>query len=110
MRALIIANEYLSAEVDRLRSSLSVGYVRGRLPGHGLTPRGYAEAPASICGAQVIRPHFRVRRTDRYLDAPGGRGYHARSPRIACDRISTKGSLLPHRLHLARCLTSPRVN
>ena len=32
IRALIIANKYLSAEVDRLRSSLSVGYVRGRLP------------------------------------------------------------------------------
>ena len=54
--------------------------------------------------------HLRVRRTDRYLDAPGRRGYHARSPRIACDWISTKGSLLPHCPHLARCLTSPRVN
>ncbi len=30
IRALIIANEYLSAEVERLRASQSVGYVRGR--------------------------------------------------------------------------------
>jgi hypothetical protein len=30
IRALLIANEYLSAEVDRLRASLSVGYVRAR--------------------------------------------------------------------------------
>ena len=45
-----------------------------------------------------------------YLEAPGGRGNHARSPRIACERISTKGSVLPHRRHLARCLTSPSVN
>ena len=30
IRALIIANEYLNAEVERLRSSQSVGYVRGR--------------------------------------------------------------------------------
>ena len=30
IRALIIANEYLNGEVDRLRSSQSVGYVRGR--------------------------------------------------------------------------------
>lgn len=30
IRALIIANEYLNAEVDRLRSNQSVGYVRGR--------------------------------------------------------------------------------
>lgn len=29
IRALIIANEYLSAEVERLRASQSVGYVRG---------------------------------------------------------------------------------
>ena len=28
--ALLIANEYLSAEVDRLRASQLVGYVRGR--------------------------------------------------------------------------------
>jgi hypothetical protein len=30
IRALIIANEYLNAEVERLRSSQSVGYVRRR--------------------------------------------------------------------------------
>ncbi len=30
IRALLIANEYLSAEVERLRASQSVGYVRGR--------------------------------------------------------------------------------
>jgi len=30
MRALLIANEYLSAEVERLRASRSLGYVRGR--------------------------------------------------------------------------------
>jgi hypothetical protein len=29
IRALIIANEYASAEVERLRASQSVGYVRG---------------------------------------------------------------------------------
>ena len=28
IRALLIANEYLSAEVERLRASQSVGYVR----------------------------------------------------------------------------------
>lgn len=30
IRALIIANEYLNAEVEWLRASQSVGYVRGR--------------------------------------------------------------------------------
>ncbi len=30
IRALLIANEYLSAEVERLRASQSLGYVRGR--------------------------------------------------------------------------------
>jgi hypothetical protein len=30
IRTLLIANEYLSAEVERLRASQSVGYVRGR--------------------------------------------------------------------------------
>jgi hypothetical protein len=30
IRALLIANEYLSAEVERLRASQSVRYVRGR--------------------------------------------------------------------------------
>jgi hypothetical protein len=30
IRALLIANEYLSAEVERLRASRSRGYVRGR--------------------------------------------------------------------------------
>jgi hypothetical protein len=29
IRALLIANEFLSAENERLRTSLSVGYVRG---------------------------------------------------------------------------------
>jgi hypothetical protein len=29
IRALLIANEYLSVEVERLRASQSVGYVRG---------------------------------------------------------------------------------
>jgi hypothetical protein len=30
IRALLIANEYLSAEVERLKASRSRGYVRGR--------------------------------------------------------------------------------
>jgi hypothetical protein len=30
IRALLIANEYLSAEIERLRASQSMGYVRGR--------------------------------------------------------------------------------
>lgn len=30
IRALLIANEYLSAEVEHLRASQSVGYTRGR--------------------------------------------------------------------------------
>jgi len=30
IRSLLIANEFLMEEVDRLRASLSVGYVRGR--------------------------------------------------------------------------------
>lgn len=36
IRALLIANEYLSAEVERLRASQSVGYVRGSAPGRRL--------------------------------------------------------------------------
>jgi len=39
IRALIIANEYLNAEVERLRGSQSVGYVRGRMK-----PAGHPES------------------------------------------------------------------
>ena len=33
IRALLIANEFLSAELERSRSSQSVGYVRGQAKG-----------------------------------------------------------------------------
>jgi len=31
VKALIVANDYLEAELDALRSSVSAGYARGRL-------------------------------------------------------------------------------
>ncbi len=42
VRALLVANSYLEAEMERLEKAVSLGYVRGRLrrpPGLTSTPR-----------------------------------------------------------------------
>lgn len=41
MKALLVANEFLEAEVAELRAKVSRGYARGRLP----TLRGRKEDP-----------------------------------------------------------------
>jgi hypothetical protein len=33
VKALIVANDFLEAELDELRTKVSTGYARGRLPG-----------------------------------------------------------------------------
>ena len=33
MKALIVANDFLEAQLDELRRKVSTGYARGRLPG-----------------------------------------------------------------------------
>ncbi|WP_083926431.1 hypothetical protein [Bradyrhizobium sp. WSM4349] len=33
VKALLVANEFLEVQLDELRSKVSTGYARGRLPG-----------------------------------------------------------------------------